>query len=372
MVDLALASVALFVFAQTQQCPLAAAEASARYCRLLRMARDQIPRVGDPVSDQRNFDSCLLAVFLMGRYEGARHRPGDPRSNAWSHHDGAMAILKVWNDNPSRQTATAMVKQTRRGLMRSLLLRDLRLPDWMLDGDQFGEHGLELDYDRIIVRIINLRYASKDHPQRSSPLVVGINTLNKEAQELDEALQSWATRLSITCSYHLRILTASDSWPSTHFYSSRVYIYSCLEIAAVWSQYFAARMLINSTRLRTLELTRLSFLNDFTYEQQRLECVTQLNAMADSLASTVPYCLERFKVDDSTSSIHQSPLLINTDERIKPYLASSVVWPLTVAVGLEGIDLRQQLWFKSELARMGEILGDGAVQFADKCSWAIV
>ena len=379
MVDLALSSIALYYYSRAQQHPPAATEASSRYYRLLRVAQQRIAQVGIPTLDEQNIDACLLAVYLMGRFEGATYRPGNLNSKdtstslqSWSHHDGAMAILKVWYDNPSHNTATSIIKQTRRGLIRSSLLRNLPLPDWMLDGSRFGEHDLELDYDRIVVRITNLHYASAGLQQKSGLQIAKAEELNNEARELDKALQDWAAQMPSTCSYQRHILPEPNPWPRRHFYSSIVYSYSRPGYAAVWSQYFAARMLINSTRLRFLELSRPNPVVDFTHEQQRQECISQLKAMTDSLASTIPFCLERFKADNPTSPIRQTSVTLNTHEEIKPYLASSVVWPLTIASSLEGIDVRQQLWFRYELARLGRITGDGVLECAETDQWAIL
>ena len=379
MVDLALSSMALHSYSRTQQHAPAATEASSRYGRLLRVTQERLAHLGSPTLDERDVDACLLAVTLMGRYEGAARRPGDLNSKAsfrslqsWSHHDGAMAILKVWNDNLSHNSATIIIKQTRRGLIKSSLLRNLPLPDWMLDGNRFGEHGLELDHDRIVVRIVNLHYASTTFQQKNGLQVAKAEELNNEALELDKALQDWAAQVPSTSSYQRHILTGPDPWPREHFYSSIVYSYSRPAYAAVWSQYFATRMLISSTRLRVLELSRPNPLVNSTFEQQRLECFIHLKTMANSLASTIPFCLERFKVDNPSSPIRQTSITLNTNEEIKPYLASLAVWPLTIASSLDGIDVRQKLWFRSELARLGRTIGDSVLECAETDQWAIL
>ena len=375
MVDLALSSMALSVYSKTQRYPLAAIEASSKYYRLLRLAQERIAQVGVLTLDERNIDACLLAVLLMGRYEGATYRPGDPNSRdsftslqSWSHHDGAMAILKVWNDNLSHNPATYIIKQIRRGLIKSSLLRNLPLPDWMLNGDRFGERDLELDYDHTIVRIVNLHYASASLQQKNGEQFEKAEELNNEARELDKALQDWAAHFPSTWSYKRHVLTESDPSPRRPFYSLTVYSYLRHGYAAVWSLYFATRMLINSTRLRILGMSRPNPLVNFTY--QRLECNAQLKAMADSLASTIPFCLERFKVAEYPNSpIRQTSITLSTNEEIKPYLANLIVWPLTIASSLEEIDVRQQLWFRSELARLGRITGAGVLECAEKGQW---
>jgi hypothetical protein len=202
MVDLALSSMALAVYSRTQQHPPAAAEASSRYYRLLRVAQERIAQLANPTLDEQNIEACLLAVSLMGRYECAMRRPGDTDSKdsftsiqRWCHHDGAMAILKVWNDNPSHKPGTFIVKQIRRGLIKSSILRSLPLPDWLLDGNHFGEQERELDYDRIVVRVVNLHHASTNLLQEDGLQILNAEKLSNEAREIEKALQEWLTNV---------------------------------------------------------------------------------------------------------------------------------------------------------------------------------
>ena len=329
-----------------------------------------------PTSDERSIEACLLAVFLMGRFEGATHRPDGINSKvslkslqSWSHHDGAMALLKIWNDDSSHHTATVIIKHIRRWLIRSYLLRNLTLPDWIMNGSRFGEQDAALDFDRIVVRMANLRHACASLGQKNGLEITKVEELNNEAKELDRGLQDWIARISTKCTYQRHILTGPGPWPRRHFYSPLVYSYSEPGYAPVWNQYFADRMLVISTRLRLLELSRQRLSVDFAFEQQRLECITQLKFMADSLASTIPFCLERFKVENPDS---QCSITLNRAEEIKPYLVNFVVWPLTVASSLQGIDVRQQLWFRSELAGLGRIIGDGVLEFAETDQWDIL
>jgi len=382
MVDLALSSMALAVFSRTQQRPQAATEASSIYHRLLRVAQERIAQLATSAVDDKGIDCFLLAVSLMGRYEGVTNPPEEFRSKGclkslqtWSHHDGAMAILKVWYDNLSHNSASCIMKQTRREFLRSSLLRNISLPDWMLDGSPFGEHDLQLDYDRIVVRLVNLRYASTSLEQRDGLNTMQTVQLSTEAQELDRLLQDWATKIPSDCSYRRHILTEPDQpdlLPKRHFHSSTVYSFPTPGNAAAWSQLFALRMLVNSTRLQVLEPSHPDSFAISNYDTQRLECIDQLNATAESLASSIPFALERFNVDKSSSPINQTSISINTDNRIKPYLASMVMWPLTIASSIEEIDARQQVWFRSELTSLGRITGDGILESTEADEWAIL
>ena len=380
MVDLAISSMALAVYSRTQQHPPAATDASIKYQQLLRIARVTIPTL-----DERNIDDCLLAIFFMSRYEDVIHRPSSLNSKtpfamsvqSFSHHDGALAILKIWKDRLSySHPATDIIKQTRRGVIRSALLRNLALPEWMLKGSLFGENGLELDYDRIIVRIANVRHQLSTLLQQEAslqttshePLISRAEELNKEARDIDKALEDWTAQIPSDWCYQRYTLIDPHPWPRRHFYSSIIYSYSSPAYAVFWNHYFATRMLIDSTRLRVLELSRPNS-DDFAHKQQ-LECFSHMKVMADNLASSVPFCLQRFKVADSPNSLFcQSSITLTTNEEIKPYMAGLIVWPLTIASSLEGVDFRQKLWFKTELAHLGRIVGAGVLECAETDQW---
>jgi hypothetical protein len=380
MVDLAISSMALAVYSRTQQHPPAATDASIKYQQLLRIVQVTIPTL-----DERNIDACLLAIFFMSRYEDVTHRPSSLNSKtpfatsfqSFSHHDGAMAILKIWKNRLSyRHPATDIIKQTRRGVIRSALLRNLALPEWMLKGSLFGEHGLELDYDRIIVRIANVRHQlstllrqEASRQTTSHEPISRAEELNKETRDIDNALEDWKAQIPSDWCYQRHILVDPHPWPRRHFYSSIIYSYASPAYAAFWNHYFATRMLIDSTRLRVLKLSRPNS-DNFTHEQQ-LECFSHMKAMVDNLASSVPFCLQRFKVADTSpnSLFRQYSITLTTNEEIKPYMASLILWPLTLASSLKGVDAKQKLWFKAELAHLGRIVGTGVLECAGADQW---
>jgi hypothetical protein len=376
MLDLAVSSMGLAVYSRTHHHPQAAIEASMTYHRLLQIAQVTILAL-----DEGNVDTCLLAIFFMSRYEDAVHRPNHVNLKtpftttlqSFSHHDGALAVLKTWKDHLSHsQPATGIMKHTRRGMIRSALLRNLALPEWMREGSYFGEHGLELEYDCIVVRIANVRQRlstllkEKTGPQRTS-YDQGASTaeeLNQEARDIDRALQDWTAHFPISWRYQRHTLSNPYIWPMRDFYSPIVYSYSSPAYAAVWNQYYAMRMFINSTRLSILKLSR-PHSDDFPHEQ-RSECLSHMKFMADDLASSVPSCLQRFKVSDSPNS---NLITLNTNEDIKPYVAGLAIWPLTIASSLGDVEVKQKLWFRSELARLGRVVGVRVLECAETDHW---
>ena len=156
-------------------------------------------------------------------------------------------------------------------------------------------------------------------------------------------------------------------------YSPTVYSYSSYGYAAAQCQYFAARMLVNSTCQRLLDYKSATQLKFFFHEQQRLECTTHIKTMADDLASTIAFFLGRLKVIDSTdSSLHQVSVRFNSSEESMPYLGVLAVWPINIASSLEGIVASQQLWFRSQLAEIGKQTGIGVLECAGANPWAVL
>lgn len=375
--ELAVSSLALAMFSRTQNYPSAALVASATYHRLLKVAQSAIHYLTPD-----NFDSCLLAVFFMGRYEDSVYRPVTETpfvhaSPSFLHHDGALAILKVWNDRLSRdRPATNVINHTRRGLIRSALMRNAALPHWIHDGAFFGEHGLELEYDRIIIGLVNLRHrlfalvdeitARGESAQTRSTVI--LEELESESHILDVDLETCISHIPPAW-HQLQQHTLSNvdlpSWPSSDFYSPTLYSYPNPAYAAFWGQYKATKMLIKSTRLRILALHNP---NNLSLKKKLL---SDMHSVSEDLAAIVPFALQRFKLIDDTSSSSSpgSSVTLNLEAEIKPIDTSLVIWPLTIASGLEYVDSQHKAWFKAQLARLGRLVGFGILETAETDQW---
>ena len=368
MVDLAVSSMALAVYSQTQHYLPAATDAFVKYQELLQTMQATVTNL-----NVGNIDACLLAIFLMSRYEGVVYRPSslDPKApsvslRSFSHHDGALAVLKTWNERLSNDhPATDIIKQTRRGLIRSALLRKLSVPDWMMKGSDFGEQGFDLGYDRVVVRVANVRHRVSMLIQQevgeqtpSCQLFLMVDELDEELQDIDRALEEWTAQIPAHWHYQRHTLADSHLYPRKHFYSPIVYSYASPAFVACWNNYFATSMIIHSTRLRVLGLGRLGSVQPF--HKQQSDCLTHINIMANNLASSIPFCLQMFQVMDNSDSLSiQCSITLTTKEEIKPHMASLLVWPLSITTCLGGVDAEQKSWLKSELRDIGCITGSG-------------
>jgi hypothetical protein len=334
------------------------------------------------LSNIEDYDALLLTILLMGRYEGATSGPADfefaeqfKQLRTWRHHEGSKAVLKLWSDRSNQGAPTFIIKHTRKGLIRFSFLRSYSIPDWMVDGTRFDEQDLDLQYDRIEINLVSLRYATARLEEDSNRETATINKLSKESQEVDRALQDWVSHVPKKHSYKWHSIQEEHfTWPKPHFYCPTIYSFSNLRYAAVWLRYFSAQMLIDSTHLRILECRqgRPSDIQHHENQKQKQAILTNLNIMAQHLASSIPFTIGRYKLENgkAASGIERQISIIEDErEKIKPYLGYILVWPLSVAAGLKGVDAKLQMWFRAELAGLGKILGDGVIESAESKHW---
>lgn len=372
LLNLSGSCIALAVFSQTQRHPPAALAASLIYQKLLHATRESLFTLSE-----ENIELYLTASFFMGRYEGAIFNPNamHSRFRGFSHHLGALSILKLWKEQYSHlRPPTDIIRHSRQGLVRSAVLRNAEVPEWMLDGTMFGERGLDLEYHRIMIRITKVRhrvarlFRDKSHSCRSlAELTAMVEDLETEAVSIDSALQEWSCRFPSTWRYGQQRLPDPSPWPMRDLYTPKVWSYSSAAHASVWCNYYSARILINSTRLKISELGQSVEITDKT----RVQAYSNIASMADYLASSIPFCLERFKFTVPYLPSETPLITLNSGHDIKPYVAQLVIWPLTLAASAGGVDAVQQKWFRYELARMGRIVGYGIFEAAETDQWSL-
>jgi hypothetical protein len=375
MVDLGLTALALAIFSRTQHCTSAAIEANARYSRLLKLVHRQISEIRICPSDQKSVDASLLTALIMNRYEHSIHsttyynsiNPMDLQT-IWSHFDGATAILKAWRDSPNQSPPSRIIKGTRRSILWASVLRGREVPDWLFCGSLFGEDEcVEVLFDHVVVRLAYMRHTLVKLKSLSGYSVEEMEKWHICAQEMDTALNIGQSRLPVGWICERHVLPSSGSFPNSSFYSPIVYSYKNLGHAALWSQFSATKMLISCTRLKILDLLRPHQPDNTAYKQQRSDCVAELRSMADFLASSIPFCYERFAVRNSNYPSEASYVNNRDLEERKPHLSALLLWPLAVAAKVEGIDILQQEWFRSQLVKVGRMMGNGVIESTDNC-----
>jgi hypothetical protein len=371
MVDLAISAVALGVFSHTQQQASAAREAVRSYRCLLGVVRERITQAAVVRCDEGSFDEFLITIVLMAWYEtvmyqcvNVKNRDPMRSMHSWSHQDGALAILKVWSEQRRECSPSSIVKQTRRGLIRSAIARNYFLPDWVQDGSLFGENGLDLEFDAILVQVANLKSTLKALGPDESADPSLIEKLRHQARELDNQCSRWAEVLPNQWSYESYRLPSSRT--NSEFGTVFAHVCSRHTYAAVWVQLFAVRLLLNNVCLYLLKRT-CTPLDSRNAECHRCreKCQIQLQTLTHDLMCIVPSSLGRVK-KMSIKAIDEITLVSGD---IPPSLALPVVWPLSIVSRLNGIESGQQVWLRALLANLGRVLGDGALECAGSDLW---
>ncbi|KAF2661870.1 hypothetical protein K491DRAFT_332870 [Lophiostoma macrostomum CBS 122681] len=377
IVDLSFSSLALSVFARSQKSTSAAVEASTSYAQLLREMQRHMLRVRRVDVDADEIDAYLLTVYFMARYESylKQHTEEAEPINSmklWFHFDGAAAILKMWYNNRHRYIPTTIVKQSRRTLVKSSLLRGHE-PCWLKDGDIFGEKGIALEFDHLTIQAIglNLRCSRRyQESQRHSLDSSVLDALHQDARMLDKTIEDWSTQLPSKWAYRTHTLSGTHSFPEDEFFSGTVLSCTTHGFAAVWTEYFAIRMLIVNSRLRILSLSCGQLGEAFS--QERSECIAQLNSFANSLASFVPSSLDRVRATAVSASDHSIAPVEFVDEPLKAYLANLVVWPLSLASSLQEVDPGQRQWFRSRLSWISSSSSECLIAYAMSDYWTVL
>ena len=380
MVDLALSSVALAVFARAQRFGQGFSYASTMYYQLLQTARQQITELqARGITHPSDVESCLLTALLMCRYEGVSRASGDLSHDSsiaslrsWSHFDGIVALLKIWNVNKGEFSATSIIKQARRQIIKLSLLRKRTLPDWLLDGRDFGESSaVELDYDRALVQMVVLRHRLFVCLQNQAFPTEATSQLISETQTVDRNLQLWMASVDNANPYRqhqLEVVRKNDR-PLKHFYSQTNYSYTSPEWAAVWLELYAVRLIITDTRLRCLRELSSRISQPALGVDQEQSCQEIINQTANKMAYSVPFVIERFHCTTTHTTADDPSIELNKDENIAPYLVNWISWPLAVVSSLPSVDDKQRIWFKSELGEYGKMIGDRVLERAGSQQW---
>lgn len=376
IVDLAFSSLALSVFARFQDHPPAATEACRSYLRLLQHMQSCILHVNSDNPDAGEIDAYLLGAHFMARYESFVQNHSDradseslKQTKVWYHFDGAAAILKIWYDNRYRYTPTLAIKQTRRKLIKSSLLREQPLPHWLSDGSLFGERDIALEFDRLIIQYINIHHKYlklKQASEDGKSIAPEIDSLINKSRMLRQGIQDWPTRLPSKWSYDKHTLPENCDFSQDDFYSTVILTCEKPSYSAVWNEYHATRMLISHTRLRILDLVATQL--NTAYQPETLESLSQLKSSADCLASFVPFCLDRVRIRSDVTSTASVEL---AKDPFKPYLASLVVWPMSLASSLQKLEPAQRLWFRSALSRVSSASSECLLAYAMSDYWAV-
>lgn len=359
LVDAAIRCMALETYSRVRgRDARASVEAAHHHQTLLSLARRSVARLGPD-----NLDECLLGVFFLSRFDASTHGQADLwrklRASPAHHYSGAMAILQYWREHlRDGREGSPIVKESRRGLLRFLLMHGLEVPCWMKDGKDFGEAGLEMVHDRVTVRIADLRHRVlsllRSKGNLSEPVVLFgqvIMDLNREVQELDRMLQDWARQFQLSWVYQQHTLEPPKR--TRHLPSLNVYTYTKLSYAVLWTKYAAVQLLVNDAHLK------IHSLSDGTPTAADLMTKDRRRLVADQMTDIIVRS-NAFIVGDLrvlSAPMDGNTVLYDEEANIRQTRFKYATWPLQVACSLDSVGMSQRLWCREQLRRTGRLAG---------------
>lgn len=357
MTQRAISVIALVLFGKTQNQPQAIVDACVAYQQLL---QDIQVSISSP--DECDIEACLLAIFCMGRYEDAVHSTNQPITHMWalrssSHHDGALAVLKAFRNRQGSGTQDIpdIVKHTRRGMIKSALLRNRNLPEWIVEGKEFGEEGLELEKDSMLVKLVGLRQrlrSLRDGQEKGAHNILQeAANIAKEAQDLDLEMSNWPNRFPSTWTREEHTLPAK---PGIRDSPQKVSSYQSFAYASIWTKHYAARMLVNSLLIQSLALANP--LPPLSPTVSEISARANLTEMAEEFQCSLPFCFGNLEGTVKEEDMH-------------PITIRWVAWPLTMVMLVEEFEGALKEVFVDAIVSIGKRVGIGALEKAGDGMW---
>ncbi|OQO03170.1 hypothetical protein B0A48_11425 [Cryoendolithus antarcticus] len=289
--------------------------------------------------------------MVNGRQTSASARPIAEEveaSKVFTHYDGALALLKL-QQQESPAGSTPIERVVRRQLVRANLLRGTTVPEWLADGESYGESGPTLELDAMLVRVGSLRAkflttgagASNDRDYTS---------LIEEADDLNVALGEWYADLPEAW----KPGTVHDGQYPFELIIAEVHEHRTHGHAAVILRYRATRILVNSIVDRCLSCT-VSPQNSTNTARQTIA------ELAEDICRDVPYFFNQLGANGSRWLSIGNHIITSQDD-ITPKLAGLLAWPLSIAVSCDALPAKQTEWLRERLRTVAAAYGDARLQ----------
>lgn len=185
-----------------------------------------------------------------------------------------------------------------------------------------------------------------------------------EAETLDNDFESWASSAPNDWEFlSYTTLAGQASFAEDFSENSTSHTFTSYGNAAMWNRYCAARLVVNSIRMRSLNFL-LHFAPQFPLiAEQKEACIRNIISSAKDLCSGVSIFFGSPQRKDGFMAwaVRIGDRTIYTDREILPKMAVLVAWPLVVAVSSEGVPMPQKQWLLSRLKSVAETLGDAVL-----------
>lgn len=237
------------------------------------------------------------------------------------------------------------------------------MPDWLQDGEDFGEIGTALQIDSFMVRVAAFRSRALDffpHAASASPTSIpDLEYLAHTGKQLEDDLVDWAESMTGEwASYEPAITETVNNDTNDDTYDGHRNSYTSHGHASLWIRQRALRLIINSIFIKFISVRMQTSTNHahLLWKKERMR--GNLDSISADLCGDISYFFTRVQ-HPRGETLALVPTVRSTEElTILPSLASMLAWPLAIAVSTENVPEPQRRWLQGKLGVVADALGD--------------
>jgi hypothetical protein len=361
-------------FGRARKLQSALVAGGAKYCKALTMINQALK---DPLQATRN--EILLATIILSHYENSVFRKPQiserdikiMAAKTFAHHDGAMAVLHLrrqCNHHQSDKLSANVDRVVRNHLIRSLIMRSMQVPLWLRDGDQYGEIGLSLKLDRLMVETADLRHraAELQYDLTAIPKSSKVAEMLKLhgtlaiAQRLDDSFVAWARDVPME-DYWKGFQVEDDGVVRNEIdddiFKGSVHIYPTMGHVGLWSRYRAFRLHVIDITVKILSSAKTT---EADLQPMEESARSKIEKLASDFCASIPHVLKTvdiYPTAENSFVIRRSP----TDQKqfVEASTARILCWPLAMTTMVESMPDQYLNYLKRRLLDVSELVDDG-------------
>ncbi|KAF2670193.1 hypothetical protein BT63DRAFT_454375 [Microthyrium microscopicum] len=360
----ALSAFSLALFGQAKHSNEALDHADKFYGKSIIKTQQEIKKLS---SD--NIDQLLVAISLMAIYEnltsssGNQHPPSSHFDNLPSYgpakiasHLEGMAALLLTRKEHAYPRNLPLEQATRRTILRTSILRGRDIPDWLQDGTLYGEQGINLGLDALMVSTATLQSkASRLLKETNVIATKALHDLIKETRKLDSAFENWSLSVPVQWGFTTLTLKNLSDPRSRLLYEETFHNYQSSGHATLWNRYRATRVAVNHIWQQALGHLPSRSMTDYGSDI----CQKNLDSLATDLCHSIPFFFNSFQIEDiKVSEPSASVNFVDCEPyEITPMMSTVITWPLAVVIKAAGISKAHRIFLEDKLKIIAEVIG---------------
>ena len=245
-------------------------------------------------------------------------------------------------------------------------MRSTPIPDWLQNGEDFGEEGVELALDWCLVRVAQLRSGwqklagllkSGSIPNRECSQDE-LRVISKEAHDLNCSLLQWAANIPKNGMFTTQTV---PGWPSEFgniSYHGTMHVYPDLQCAATWNRYRGARLVTNAIIL--LASVASDKAGGYICQESLTErdmAFSTIRDLVDDICASVA-----FHFGEPDDSILEKLAKIRGNSTSSAQQVFPLVFPLLISAHVPGLSVNQRSWIKDQLMLVSKVTGSGVLE----------